>query len=220
MSITARLAERHQQTNTNDELVIDAAFVALSSEPAPYTVRQFVEEMEDAGASFGFQDGVFCQYDGDADPARLSALRSKAIKAGITFPDVKRFLIAGSRPGPSPVPAPKTLIDLEAFKLRIRDLDAKDLVEVFDGLLAASNAMQGILNRPRCQEGAGEQLEHLLDDLCAAYSAIVSEIETRELTYENALSFFHIAAAYEVHCEAPPMTLASIAVKYAEASTL
>lgn len=204
MSITARLEQSQ----------------ADSIPQTPMNVREFVEIMEAGGVRYGFRKGVFYEDHTNVNEESSKTIRARKMAAGISNDDLKAFFIAASRPGPSPVRAPKTLFDVEAFKQRLGDLDPKDLVEVFDGLIAASNAMQGILNRPRCQEGAGEQLEHLLDDLCAAYSAIVSEIETRELTYENALQFFHIAAAYEVHCEAPPMTLASIAVKYAEASTL
>lgn len=216
MNITARM-QQHQQTDTDEELAIDAAFEALRDQSAPYTVRQHIEAMEGAGASFGFERGVFCQFDNDGDPATLQALRNKACNTGISNDDVKAFFIAASRPGPSPVKQRKRMLDIDAFREGLRDLDAKDLVEVFDGLLAAANAMQGVLNRPRCQERAGHQLERLLDDLCAAYSAIVSEVEGRDVSYENALPFFHICAGYEIHCEGEPLDMARIAVKFAEA---
>lgn len=221
MNTTARL-EQHQQTNAAEEFAIDAAFEALSGEPAPYTVRRFVEEMEDAGASFGLQDGVFCQYDGDADPARLSALRSKAINAGITFPDVKRFLIAGSRPGPSPVTVRKGLFDHETFKDRLKNLEPAELACLFDALVAGANAISGIYGQPRVQgsDRAESAISDVLDELSAAYGEVVTEAESREPNQGNVQHLFRIAAGYHLQCHEEPIQVAVTAVRYAEVAQL
>jgi len=221
MNISARL-EQHQQTNADEELAIDAAFEALSSEPAPYTVRQHVEEMEDAGASFGFQRGVFYQADNHGDPAALQALRVKAHKAGISNQDLKAFLIAASRPGPSPVKVRKGLFDHDVFKDRLRHLEPAELGCLFDALVAGANAMHGVYSQPRvqCSDRAESAVSDVMDELSAAYGAVVTEAENREPDQANAGHLFRIAAGYHLQCHEEPIQVAVTAVRYAEAAAL
>ncbi|MEM6499547.1 MAG: hypothetical protein AAF709_22850 [Pseudomonadota bacterium] len=234
MTITARLQQSDHamkpfevdaDRTAHVEASMDALFDAHGSEPdftptTPFTVRDYVEVMEAAGVKFGFRHGVFYQDHNDVNDESARTILARQAAAGITNEDLKQFFIAASRPGPSPAGGKKPLFDTAAFADRLKSLEAKDLEILFDALVLANQAMLGVHGQPRTGNAAMDAISEVMDELGAAYSAIVTEVESREVTEGNGECFFRIVAGYQILCYEEPIQVAVTAVKYAEAHQL